>query len=103
MTRLALGFSLAALLAAAPAAQDTQALELQYRAATLAQADGDCTTAAMQYAVVAEAPNRGLAAKALLGLADCSSDVEAQRIYRRIVSEFGDQTEYAARAAQALD
>jgi hypothetical protein len=50
MTRLALGFSLAALLAAAPAAQDTQALELQYRAATLAQADGDCTTAAMQYA-----------------------------------------------------
>jgi dipeptidyl aminopeptidase/acylaminoacyl peptidase len=100
MTRLTLGFVLVALLAAA---QDPQEIERLYRAATLAHADGDCTTAARQYAVVTAAPNRALAAKALLGMAECSRDDEARRIYARIVKEYGDQTDVADRARQWLD
>jgi Tol biopolymer transport system component len=103
MKRFAL-VTLAVMLAVnVPAAQD---LERQFKAAMNTEmVDGNCKAAIEQYNKVAAGGHRGLAAQALLRMAGCHQklgDNEAQRIYARIVRDYGDQTEVVAQARAQL-
>ena len=86
-----------------PAAQD---LERLFKAAVNTETvDRDCRGAIEQYRKVAAGNNRALAAQALLRMADCyrvMGDVEAQRIYERIVNDYRDQPETSAIARTRL-
>lgn len=89
-------------------AQAARSTEVQMKAAHYkAEAEGDLTGAIEQYKkIVANAGgNRALAAEALVRMADCYQKLgitEAQRIYQRVVREFGDQEEQVARARVRL-
>jgi Tol biopolymer transport system component len=69
--------------------------------------DGDCKGAIEQYKNVSEGADRALAAQALLRMAECYQklgDAESQRVYERLVRDFGDQPQAAearARLARA--
>ena len=58
--------------------------------------DGDLKAAIEQYRILAERADRALAARALVRMAECYQklgDTEAQRIYERLVRDFGDRPE----------
>lgn len=110
MTRLAL--ILVALLAAGAqmtgAQQNTAALEkLLAGAEHKATVDGNLKGAIEDYRRVVEraGPNRALAARALLRMAEAHQtlgDTEAQRVYARIVRDYADQKDAAAEARERL-
>ena len=87
-------------------AQKPVDLEVQFKAAERKElVDGDLKGAIEQYRqIVAKAgTNRSVAAKALLRMAECyqkQGDVEARKIYERLVRDFADQRD-AASIAQA--
>ena len=72
-------------------------VERQLRAARNTElVDGDFKAAIKQYEKVVNSGIRPLAAEALLRMAECYrqlGDAEAQKMYLRIVQEFGDQTD----------
>jgi Tol biopolymer transport system component len=60
--------------------------------------DGDLKAAIEQYRILAERPDRTIAAKALIRMAECYQklgNAESQKIYERLVREFTDQPEAA--------
>ena len=101
---------LAVLLLAAPAAAQRQPVDLdvKFRAAERKElVDGDLKGAIEEYRqIVAQAgTNRSLAAKALLRMGECyqkQGDVEARRIYERVVREYPEQREVATVAQARL-
>jgi Tol biopolymer transport system component len=103
MKRIALVMLAVTLLVGGPAAQD---LERLFKAAVNTETvDRNCKGAIEQYKKVADGSNRALAAQALLRMAGChqkSGDAEEQRIYQRLVTEFGDQRDVAAIARARL-
>jgi len=102
VTRMWIVASIAAALAISASAQRTP--EVALRAAMETETvKGDLKGAIEQYKKVAQSGNRALAAQALVHMAECYQklgDSEAQKIYERVVREFGDQKD-AASAARA--
>jgi Tol biopolymer transport system component len=92
-------------LAAAPIAQ--QGAEVALRAAIETETiKGDLAAAIDQYRKLSESSDRRVAAQALLRMADAyrkRGDVEAQRIYERVIRDFGDQREFVATARTRLE
>ena len=86
-----------------PAAQD---LDRLFKAAVNTETvDRNCKGAIDQYKKVAAGSNRALAAQALLRMAGCYQnlgDAEAQRIYERIVRDYGEQGDAVAIARTRL-
>jgi Tol biopolymer transport system component len=67
--------------------------------------DGNLKLAIEQYKKVAEGSDRGLAAQALLRIAECYQmlgDAEAQMVYQRIVRDFSDQKDLVVVARARL-
>src|SRR5262245_51072096 len=82
--------------ALAAAADEKKANELIQAARAKEAIQGDLKAAIELYghAAKAAAPNRALAAKALLGMADCYQklgDAESRKVYERIVRDYADQ------------
>jgi len=99
--RLLHGFVAAALVVAIGGwlrAQDVD-LEVAFRAATETETvKGDLKAAIEQYRSVANGGNRNLAARALMRMAECYQklgDLEARKLYDRIVREYADQRDVA--------
>jgi Tol biopolymer transport system component len=90
------------------AAQKSESAKVMFEAAKKRElVDGDLKGAIQQYkAIVGKfGKDRSIAADALLRMANCYErlrDLEAQKIYDRIVREFADQTSAAAEARQRL-
>lgn len=80
----------------------------QYQAAQrLQEVNGDYRAAIKAFAAIASRPgvDRGLQARALLGMADSHrllKDPEATRLYRRVQEEFSDQRDVVQAAAARL-
>jgi Tol biopolymer transport system component len=109
MMRVISGAALAMVVAAAPiAAQKPQAAETLMQTANKKEVvDGDLAGAIEIYkkAVAAAKGNRVLAATALEHMAECYQklgDAEAQKIYQRIVKEYGEQKDVVAQAQARL-
>lgn len=108
MKNILVVFASLVILAAAGAGLRAQAgLDLFQKALAAERADGNLRLAIQLYErVVAGAGNdRGLAARALLRMAECHQklgNAEAQSTYQRILREFGDQTDAAASARVRL-
>jgi Tol biopolymer transport system component len=85
----------------ASSAQDSERL---FKAAMNTElVDGDLRAAIEQYRTLTERPDRALAAKALVRMAECYQklgNAEAQQIYGRLVREFADQPEAALARAR---
>ena len=102
--------ALALLLATSPAQAQQRAMDLdvQFKAAERKeQVDGDLKGAIEQYRqIVAQSgANRTIAAKSLLRMAECyrkQGDVEARKIYERLLREYPDQRETATLAQARL-
>jgi len=88
---------------AIPRAQD---YDRQLKAAMNTEiVDGNLKAAIEQYRKLSAAPNRVIAAKALIRLAECHQklgDAEAGEIYERLVRDFGDQREASDQARARL-
>ncbi len=94
MKRLITVAVLAIVLGALLSAQDSE--RLLKVAMNTELVDGDLKAAIEQYKKVADSANRALAAQALVRMAECYQklgDSEAQRIYERLVRDFGDRPE----------
>jgi len=91
------------LLSVVAQAQETERL---FKAAMNAElVDGDLKAAIEQYKKVAETPDRALAAKALVRMAECYQKLgnsEGQKVYERILRDFQDQPESVAIARAHL-
>ncbi|MBI4908021.1 MAG: PD40 domain-containing protein [Acidobacteria bacterium] len=84
--------------AAAIAAQNETDIALQ-RAIRKETIEGDLKGAIEEYRKISQSTDRGLAAKALIRMADCYrklGDVEAEKIYERVVRDYADQKEAVA-------
>jgi Tol biopolymer transport system component len=103
MKRIVIGI-LAAFLTAG--AQKTDEAERLLKAAANTElVDGDLKAAIEQYRKVSQTPNRGVAAQALIRMAECYQklgDTESKMIYERVLREFADQKESAAIARARL-
>jgi Tol biopolymer transport system component len=67
--------------------------------------DGDLKTAIEMYRKLAQASDRGVAAKALMRMGQCYEtlgDAQARKAYEQVVREFGDQAEVVAEARTKL-
>ena len=75
------------------------------KAMELEKVKGALKEAIELYRKVADGPDRAAAATALLRMAECYQtlgDKEAQRVYQRLVRDFGDQKEAAIARSQQL-
>lgn len=104
MKRLAAGLLVTMMVAyAAPKAQEQE--RLLKAAMNTELVDGNLKAAIEQYQKVVDGGNRALAAQALLRIGECYQklgDMEAQKIYERLVRDFGDQPESVAVARARL-
>jgi Tol biopolymer transport system component len=98
-----------ALMAGGLAAQQAPSADVQLKAARQRQqVDGDLAGAIKQYQVIVDRfqkTNRSVAATALVYMAECHQklgNAEAQKIYERVVREFGDLSQVAAAARSGL-
>lgn len=67
--------------------------------------DGNCTAAIEQFKKLVQGKDRTVAAKALVRMGLCyekRGDAEAREVYKRVVGEFGDQTDSVAAARVRL-
>ena len=105
-----IGFVLAAglLLAVSAIAQQNKQADIELQAAIRTETvNGDLKSAIKQYeAIVAKyGKDRGVAASALIHIAECYQklgDKESQKVYERIVRDFGDQKDAADKASSRL-
>ena len=106
ITRVTLVCVVAIVLAYGARSGAQQSAEVALRAAIETETiKGDVTAAIEQYRRLAEGSNRAVASQALMRLAEAyrkRGDGEAQRVYERIVRDFGDQREAAATARERL-
>ena len=87
---------------AQPVRQPEVALQAAIRTETI---DGDLRRAIQQYEAVAKGSDRGVAAQALLRMADCYQklgDAQARSTYERLVRDFAEQTQAVATARGRL-
>src|SRR5688500_7662873 len=66
---------------------------------------GDLKGAIRQYEKVAQGNDRAIAAKALVRMAGCYTklgDAQAEKVYRKVLREFADQTQSSDEAREAL-
>jgi len=103
MKRIVIGI-LAAVLSAG--AQKTDDAERLLKAAMNTElVDGNLQAAIEQYRKVAQSGHRGVAAQALIHMAECYQklgDAESRKIYERVLREYADQKEAAAIARARL-
>jgi tetratricopeptide (TPR) repeat protein len=95
------------LLAMAAGADDKKAAMLIQAAEAKETIQGDLKAAIELYGQAAKeaGPNRSLAAKSLLRMAECyqkTGNAEARKIYEQVVREYGDQKEAVAEARARL-
>src|SRR6476620_7237298 len=87
------------------AAQSGDADVMLQRAIRKESVEGDLKGAIDLYKKVAAAKNRSAAAKALLRLGECyekQGNAESRKTYERLVRDFSDQADLAARARARL-